>query len=374
MNPGELVRADNVDIDDRKRLRRRKGIEKVVSSTAITACWASRDESRLFFIENGTLKALVAVDHLVDIESGFSDAEAYFEDAGDRYFLACGDRLGYIDDINQWHDLAVNKPQEPNVGVTAGGLHAGRRLVAAVSEAADGRQGPACRVQSIDLTEGQGLYITGQAPAVGLTLLFVSRANDDQLRLVGDLNQGSYLLDDEAMISTITLDPVQLLASPPPMFNGPIMYREGRLYGVYNDREIAYLFRSEPFWTHLFSPTDTVEALPGKAVMLCGTNAGMVMGTDRAIYAITNEGIFNEVARYGAIPGQNAYYHPHMDRVFFWTQEGICTALPFENLTINRLSPKPGQRCFVGLVREGGFDRLVCGVMETAGDKGSNPR
>lgn len=372
---GELTRADNIDLDNRKRIRRRRGYNLNLSAANITAAWGSEDETRMFLIDDGTLKEYqdpVAV----DIASGFPGTEAYFADAGDRYFVSCGGVSGVIDAFG-YRDLAVPTPTAPRLTETGGRLPAGRRLVSAVCQDASGRQGGACQIQAIDLPADSGINIEVTAQPGFTIIVFVSRANDDQLREAGRTDiGGSFVFEDDPSTGPQILDPVQLSAGPPPAFTGPIAYHEGCLWGAVIDRPLglSFLFRSEPFWTHLFNPTTKVETVQGQVRMLASTGEGLVVGTDRNIHALIPEQGLVDLAQYGVIPGQNSYYERDSQKVLFWTQEGICEALPFANLTNDRLSAKAGDRCCVGMVRQGGFSRLMVVTHTDPDDEAPNPR
>ena len=72
---------------------------------------------------------------------------------------------------------------------------------------------------------------------------------------------------------------------------------------------------------------------------MAATDTALIVGTDKAIHAYTSEGR-QTLADYGVVPGQ----HWSMDgeKAFFWSERGLCRALPFENLTEQQVSVAPG--------------------------------
>jgi len=377
MSPGELVRADNVDIDDRNAVRMRRGHVLALAGSSITAAWASEDESRMFLIDSGELQEFNGEAKLT-LASGFSADEAYFADAGDRYYVSCGTRLGIIT-ADGYVDLVVPTPDTPQAVAGPGNLGAGRWLVAAVHRAPDGRQGAASQIQQIILEEDQGLDITIDPVSGFETLVYCSKQNGDQLFYAGVVDGGSVHITNLSQVGGDVLDNAQIMGGEPPVPSGPIAYFGGQLYVTVIDRPsgLSYIFRSEPFWTHLFSAWRDVETIHGQVRMLTAVPEGVIVGTNRSVFALS-EGGLTTLAEYGVVPGQTAFLDRATDNVYFWTVEGICRALPFENLTESRLSAPPGDRCFVGLIREGGFGRLVVGTAiadgEGDGTVPSNPR
>ena len=376
LGAGELSRADNIDLDDRNRIRRRRGHDQdYPASVGITACWSSNDETRMFMIDGGILQEYLGDGAVRELATGFSSDEGYFVDAGDRFFLSCGDKLGFINE-DGYQDLLIPDPVTPEVAVTGGALPAGRYLVAVVLETQDGRQGSASLLVSTVLDTDQGLQIT-LPDYPGYTIrLYVSRANDDHLRFAGKFDGGGLaLMTADWQLKGEVLDDVQINASSPPISGGPIAYFQGRLYLPLIDPNsgITYIYRSEPFWPHLFTPWQDAETIHGQLRMLVDGGEAVLVGTDRSIFALNDSGLVT-LADYGVVSGQTHYIDRKSDKVYFWSREGICEGLPFKNLMEGRVSVPPGDRCYVGLVREGGFDRLLAGVHIDAENTAPNPR
>jgi hypothetical protein len=378
MQLGELVRADNIDIDDRNKIRMRRGYVQDHPGSAISAAWASNDESRMFIIDSGDLQEYTAPGSVLTLQSGLPADEAYFEDAGDRYFLSVGDVLGLITS-DGYTNLVIDTPGTPLVRAGSGNLPAGLYLISAVLIAPDGRQGGACPVNQVALDADSALEIEVDQVAGFETRVYVSGTNGDQLQFVQQLDGGMVVVTDTYQMQGDILDDIQIKGGPPPVSGGPIAYHNGQLHISLIDRQagLTYIYRSEPFWPHLFLPWQDAETVHGVVVMMASTSEGLIVGTDRSIFLITDGGL-TTLAEYGAVPGQNRYIDPDNSKVYFWTAEGICRALPFENLSKERLSAPPGHRCFVGRVDEGGFERLVVGTYVADGtydqDTADNPR
>lgn len=54
----EMISASNVDISDRRAVRRRKGYTSVLASTTAHSLWATTDETQAFYVDSGYLKRL----------------------------------------------------------------------------------------------------------------------------------------------------------------------------------------------------------------------------------------------------------------------------------------------------------------------------
>jgi hypothetical protein len=375
--PGELCRADNIDITDRNGIRRRRGHDiDYTPLGAITAAWSSHDESRMFLVDDGNLMEYQGDGGTQLLQTGFPTDIAYFADAGDRYYVSCGGGLGFIGE-GGYQNLVIPSPQSPVVMSTPGALGIGRRLVATVLEAPDGRQGNASQILSVDLdTEGLGLQVLVYGEPGYTTRVYVSDANGDQLKYVASVYEGAVFVASAWQLNGDVLDQAQIDARPPPVPDGPIAFYQGQLYLSVSDIPggLSYIYKSMPFWPHLFLPWQDTDTVTGKTTMLAAAGQGLIVGTNRNICVLAEGGIA-ELAKYGVVPGQNPYHDTDTNDVYFWSEEGICKALPFQNFFEDKVSPPPGDYCYIGRVNEGGFDRIVAGTHAADGENAvaSNP-
>ncbi|MCW5586921.1 MAG: hypothetical protein KIS75_12370 [Chromatiales bacterium] len=352
MTPGELVQADNVDIDDRKKLRRRRGFAESLVLADLSSAWATPDESRLFAVAGGALYELrgSTLDP-IELATGLDDGETYWDWDGERIFVsnANGD---LIIDGETAYGLAIPRPAPPVVTPVTGDLPAGRYLAAVVLEDAQGRQGGASDFVVTTVEEGAGLQIAAQLVPAGYTArLFLSRANDTVLRQaaqqVTSLEQLGAALEE------------QQLAGFAPVAGGPIAWHAGRLAKKIDHENHCLVVFSCPYWPHLFEYGPLDFAVPGHIRVLEDVQSqALLVGTDLAIWRHHLDEGLQQVADYGVPAGMPAAKNRD-GMVYLMTNRGLCRALPFENLTDMVVSIDPGTRAAVGIVEHAGFTRAL---------------
>ena len=78
------------------------------------------------------------------------------------------------------------------------------------------------------------------------------------------------------------------------------------------------------------------QLIAGRISLLAGTKQGLLIGTDREIWWLPNEGSVQALAEYGVIDGNHVL--DDRGQVYFWTERGLCRVAPFECLTDDRLA------------------------------------
>jgi len=355
MRPGELTQADNIDIDDRQRIRRRRDSRKVIDMPGLTAAWATPDESRLFLVISGTLYEVSgSALGLIALANNLSDNETHWATDGERVYVS-NESGDLVIDGGEAYSMAIPIPIPPLISIVSGNLPAGRYLATMALEDPRGRQGPACEIVAITaLSDGAGLqFYLPDIPAGYTPRYFVSRMNDDALRhaaqVVHDIDQLGAVMEEQQYDGQV------------PPAGGPIAWSGGRLWkGIDGMSDgTGMVVASDPYWPHIFHFGTYDFITPGKVTALADMErAGLLVGTDRRILVNSLDEGLNELADYGVIPGQSLAFDDN-GVVYFWTTRGLCRALPFENLTDSRVSVPPGDRCAVGIVRSCGFERVV---------------
>lgn len=377
MVPGELTKADNVDLDDRKRLRRRRGSDLALALSNLASTWATPDESRLFAIADGVLYEIVG-DHgslgAIELATGLDDGETYWDWDTSRIFVS-NDAVDLVIDGRDAYPLAIPKPNAPVVSVGDGSLSAGRYLVAVVLEDSRGRQGGASSIVQVDLEDDSALIVEPQAvPSAFTARIYASRANDTVVR---QLPLQVAIYEDISQLGAVLEEPQYSGHDPFP--GGPIAYHAGRLWkgvrGAFGE-STGLVSSSFPFWPHLFEYGPGDFMVNGRVVALSDVQqAALLVGTDRGIWRHSLDEGLVQVADYGMVPGRQIT-KTRDEMAYFWTQHGICRAFPFEELTDQAVSAPPGARCSVGLVEHAGFARIVAMTSLDGGDGDSadNPR
>lgn len=355
MLPGELIIADNIDIDDRKKIRRRPGSEARAMISDVQSAWTTPDEKRMFVVHGGMLSEVYPDFTVHDLFDGFDERPVYFDWDTERVF-AVSEKASVVIDGDQVYPLRVDTPLAPTVIPTSGNLPAGTYLVGVVNEDGYGRQGGCSALRSVTLREGSGILIGAHVLPGYLPRIYVSEANGQSLHLlsVGDEN----VVFDSLVGLSARLEEPQYTGMPTPL-GGPIAYHEGRLHVA--DGGIVY--RSHPYWPHLFDLAEQGYILPGKVTLLASLEAaGLLIGTDRGIYVSGPDEQLTQLADYGVVPGPQNHFRYDEDgaiKVYFWTERGLAVAPPFQLLMEGRVSAAPGDVCAMGLVEQDGFKKLV---------------
>jgi hypothetical protein len=124
------------------------------------------------------------------------------------------------------------------------------------------------------------------------------------------------------------------------------------------DSNITVVWCSEPLGFHLFDQRAKFIVLKGKGVMLASHTNALLLGTDDAVYSWDGEKLTVE-ADYGAVPGWGATIDDDNGDVYFWTERGVCRAMPFANVTERQISVAPGTQAGAAIVRQQGQKKYV---------------
>ena len=122
---------------------------------------------------------------------------------------------------------------------------------------------------------------------------------------------------------------------------------------------------SEALAFHLFNLNSGFFIVPGRVTMLAPTEDALLIGTTARIFAYSEK--LDLLAKYGVVPGQHWVEDEQVDgskRILFWTTRGVCSALPFTNLTEKNVSVAPGIRAGGTIVRQGGQKRYLVALQQ----------
>lgn len=285
---GSLVVAQNIDIDDTGGIERRAGYEALTGLPGVTAAYGSRDETRLYVVNEGILKRVINLDPLVTIAmaTGISASEVWWAENGEHIFCS---------------------------GAVNGIIHGDT------------------------FTE------------------YAAWGSDDEQSFDA---QGQTLNTDEADIGTMA----------PPTDTECVAFFQGSVWLSYYDTVVdqSFIFRSKPFFWSRWDLSSDYIAVPGRAMLLVDAGAGLLIGTDRAILAYSQD-FLQPLADYGVISRQAG---EDMGRVYFWTERGLCRALPFEAMTEETVSVPPGTRACLAISRSNGNKQAI--IVVTGGGQADN--
>lgn len=367
--PNAFTTAVNIDLDDARKIRRRRPYAELLPVAGLTALWATPDESRAFAIIDGILYELVGdTPDLIALRADVGDGEAYWDWDGSRVFVSLkgGD---LVVDGKTVMPLTIPRPAPPRLTLIDGDLPAGRYLVAAVNEDIYGRQSGASDLVPIVLEAPGGIQIEPQAASANHAVrLFVTGTNGSVLHRL----YGAHYRDLEQMGEP--LDGAQYNAVDGPA-GGPVAFHAGRLWKAMPFDGTTVVTPSQPFWHHLFAYGPESFQVQGTPTGLAEAAGALLIGTSAGIWRYHIDEGLAQIAHYG-MPGGQPIVKDKSEVAYFWTNRGLCRAFPFENLTDTNVSAAPGARCAVGIVEEGGFSRVVAvtGLSPGVGDRANNPR
>ena len=179
--------------------------------------------------------------------------------------------------------------------------------------------------------------------------------------------RGSLLKDTKFLnVDGKDVDP---LFDPLPLGVDVIQHWRARIYASQHmaAENQSIVWFSQPLGFHLFDLDDDFLLLPGRVLMLAPHDSALIIGTDAAIYAYDGQRM-DQIAPYGVVPGQT--WSEDEKQIIFWAQRGLCTALPFRNLT-PQVSVAPGVRAGGALVHDGGSKRYLVALQQ--GNSAFNP-
>jgi len=257
----------------------------------------------------------------------------------------------YPDRLVPWSVPTPAAP--PAVYPVAGRMPAGRYLVAAVLEAADGRLGGASPLAAVTLAATGGLRADLAPPAGFEARIYVTGPDGEVPRFAGHAP-----LD----VTDIALGGPELPARTFPPPRGRLVCSVGNRMVVAvaePDLDRSVLYWSEPDAPHRFDLLEH-QLVAGTVTLLADVGGSLLVATDRAIVLAPTGGPAQPVADYGAPEGEVA--RAPDGRALFWTDRGLCAAPPFEILTEDRLSPTARRRASCARLRYRGSEYIIASL------------
>ena len=363
-----LTQADNIHITDRGRIDKRGGQVRTLAAS-LSSAYATIDQQRCYLVSGTTLKSLAGSAAAVTLATGLATTAMHWAEINGQVFYNNGTDRGIIGTDNAILPWAWTVPNAPALLQVSGSLPQGQYQVCCTFTLADGREtGPSDAVQ-LDLSGG--LQISAIPHATGCTTnVYIAPANSSVFGLAMQRAPSAMVWNSSA--DNLGRELLTADMSPLPAGCDVIQAWGGRLHAAQYlpDLDQSVVWSSQPLGFHLFNLGKDGILLPGRVTMLAPHDKALVMGTDRAVHALTPEGLI-ELAPYGVVPG--AHWSLDDDRtVLFWTTRGVCRALPFSNLTQDNVSVAPSLRAGGAIVRDNGQKRYVVAIQQ--GGTAFNPR
>lgn len=352
---GDLVVADNVDIDKSGRLQRRAGYTQRRAG-ATHSMWADETETICMFVEGGALKQLatdLTATSLMTLLDGVSPVS--YARVSDRVYFANGRDSGVFEGgaVRTW---GMPVAPLPAAAVATGQLPAGGYQYAMTWLRSDGQESGCGLAGKITLGAGGGISFTvpvaPQSDIVG-AVLYVSPANSDVLLEATQVAPGSTLLwQTDPHTLSYPLD--KQFYGPPPAGHLIAHYRGHMFVAVGDTIYVSKQYGYELFHLRRYLQLDgritLLAPLTEKERNLAGGDAsGFFVGTDRSmgVMAGTDPDTFQYVPKvdYGAVLGTMCYVDGSLIRegnagarkLPMWlSAKGVCVGLP--DLLINNLT------------------------------------
>lgn len=353
---GWLAQAENIDITDLGKMRKRAGYTKQMDGS-LTGAYSTLDFSRLYVVDDGYLKAMAGPTDALPLRAMDSTDPMHFAEVNQRVFFNNGADRGIILSDNTVIDWDWPVPDAPMIAAVTGNLPAGLYRVCTTFVLPDGRETGNSDTAEIVLADGQALQITGIPQVSGLaTRTYIAPADSTVFQLANHDSPAAMVWN--ARPESLGVDLLTDGMDPLPADATVIQVWKGRVYAAQyleSDNQTVVWF-SQPLGFHLFDLRKDFIMIPGRVTMLAPHDEALLIGSDDRIYAYTTESL-TTIAPYGAIPGWN--WSEDDGRILFWTARGLCSALPFTNLTEKAVSVAPGVSAGGCVMRSKGQKRYL---------------
>jgi hypothetical protein len=372
-----LYKADNVFISDSKKVTRRDGYSLYRSGNIQSAFGLNSD---LYVVDSGQLLRLVSPTDAHTLITGLTGTEyGWGEINNDGYFVN-GVEAGIVrgDTLLPWRltvpavsslvavDPGTLQPTVFNVGQA---YAQATWRVCATYVTQDGRETAPSDVVELVASPTTNLFRVTVPVAYEHTNIFVTEPDGNVFRLVASVRAATITFNPFAAGRELTTWGKSSLPTGVYMID----FFQGRCYAAEYVPEVdtSVVWMSEPLGFHLFNQAENFILLPGKVGLLAACNEGMLCGTTSSIKQYTEDGKLNRLASYGVVPGTPCDIDAQ-GKAYFWTERGICEAMPFKNLSEETLSMPPGLRAATRLVYFGGKQQFI--VVTQGGGEAFNAR
>ena len=333
--------ADAVDVDitgkgeayERSAIIVRNGYSQALAAP-ITASYSARERVS-YCVSGGWLNRIN--DDLSFFPISASSAKEFCDDKG---VLFTDDHLMVIGDTA--FDLYVPQPKlPPQVMAMAGSREPGFYTCAYTYTNADGMEGGMSPITQIHLdTKGDVQVVP--VPLAGYTVSIYIAPED-----------GSVFLDNR----NVPIPPVCIGAAEIPTDIVSLEVMDGKLFVVEQFEQYSVIRFSKPFHYHLFDHEKDYIVIPDQVTYIKATKGHLLISASNGIYAYNDEGLV-KLANYGAVLGRSMARHAD-DSVYIHTVRGVCSAMPFTELTEMMVSLPMGLKCSTGIVHQNGVTKFV---------------
>lgn len=367
LKPGELVVAQNVDIDNEEKLRSRKGYT-IVQAGSYHSLWAS--DRSAYLMVGQDLKRLREDGTVIQVTRLQSGRPVFFLEINNVVYFTNGTDTGRIVD-GQVREWGIRMPvSQPVAESYPGSLPAGRYLYAMTFVRSDGLESGTGMPGVIELASPGGIRFSqleiSTNQEISGKILYLSTANGQVLYRAAILpaNASTYAYMNSGAELTVALD--TMFVEPAPA---------GQLLEVHSG--IAYVVDGNVAWfsdAYSFERFRRAESrflqFPGRVVLFSAVSDGIYVGTEQGVWFLPGHEPTSfqsrQVLTYGPIEGTAVKFDAEeLDEegepaggtkpAVMWTSEkGIVVGMSggvVRNLTENQYGFPAAQRG-AGAIRE----------------------
>lgn len=349
-----LRTADNVVIDRTGAIDRRPGYRATSVAGALSGGYSTKDFTRFYVVLDGDLCQVNPDMTATVLREDVGAAPMHWDEINDVVYFSNGASKGLIYPDGTVRDWGWDVPAQPQLLAVAGNLEPGLYRVCLTYRLPDGRETGSGEAAELELTAGQALQVHSIPHRPGCTArVYITPANSEAFQLAAETSGASTVWNHPP--EALGADLLNVLLSPPPAAAVQLAFYAGRawLMQYVPEQNLTIVWRSLPLAFHLFDLEAGYIAVPGRGYMLAAHAEGLLIGTDSSIQ-VWNGTQLATLADYGVVPGWPSAHDEESGKAYFWTQRGVCRALPFENLTEGRISVAPGLQVGAALLRRGG--------------------
>lgn len=338
---GALQDAVDVDITNAGGIVARPGYQLALE-VPITTAYTTLDEVT-YLVSAGRLYRVKSDLSLIDI-----CATSATEFADYQRYLFTND--GYSIFEERITNLNVPTPREPEIVITGGSREPGLYNIVTTFINESGLEGGTSPIVTVELETAGEILVTPE-----------QRDGYDSVVYMTEVG-------GEVFYDTLTgrqIFPGQVNANPFPANAHKVEYFQSMLYVTERMGDHTVVWFSHPNQFHLFGIDNGYFIIPGTVRDMRATEQALVIGTDRAIYAYA-DGAITELAKYGVVAGRSMVKNPD-GTIYIHSERGVCSALPFKELTQDVVSLPMGTICSAHIVYQNGIRKFI-GLHDAGGE------
>lgn len=369
----DLQACVNIELDESGKPARRLGKTLIDDASPMHSGWAN-DEMCLM-VRNGTMQRMFPDGTFFDYGVAIAGTRVRYTRIANDVFFSDGLQSGIISSTDGYRRWGIEVPSAPLINFIPGDLAAGTYLITNTFVRADGKEGGACLMQSVNIGPNLGLSLGLTAPAdptITERRIYVSEVNGELPLLIATVSASDTLCEITSLPAERTLPVRTLHCGPAPAGQG-VWECNGRVYVAENN----YLWYSDPYEFELFRLTMNFIGFTSPVRTFAPVSGGLFVGSDDETVFLKGSDpkdfSVEVVAPYGTIAGTETLVPPHMfgkgetrgqsPAAVWMSKQGLCAGLDggqFMNLTGDRYTLPEGVSHGASLLKvRGGTPQVV---------------